>query len=155
MACWQVWGHRRPLRGRAGSSLPPGRFASSAEKGTRMTSRASDGRDVRVWLILATIVAAALAAFSPSRALAVADLPPPKLTPPASSVAGESCSVTFTITNQGDVSANPTWRDFIWLSTNNTLDGGDVLLATPTRGSVLAAGGSYTTTVTPSIPNNT
>ena len=120
-----------------------------------MASSAGYSRDIRVWLINATIVAAAFSGLSASRASALADLTPTALTPPASGVAGQSISVTWTVANQGDVSANPSWRDFIWLSTDSTLDGGDVLLSTPTRSAAVVAGNSYSPTTSVGIPNNT
>ncbi|MGH7787060.1 MAG: CARDB domain-containing protein, partial [Candidatus Binatia bacterium] len=86
-----------------------------------------------------------------------ADLTPTALTPPASGVAGQAVSVSWTVLNQGDGAAvgGPNWRDFIWLSTDNTLGGGDVLIATPTHSGGLAAGASYSDTQPFGIPGAT
>jgi len=84
-----------------------------------------------------------------------ADLTPTALTPPAAGVAGSDMSVTWTIKNQGDGDAFGSWRDFFYLSTDAILDGGDVLLATPSHSGGLAAGSSYSPTQPIGIPANT
>src|SRR5438477_84448 len=68
--------------------------------------------------------------FAAGEAAAAPDLTPTVLTPPASTVAGQAASVTWTVANQGDGTATPNWRDFFFLSADDVLDGGDRLLTT-------------------------
>lgn len=57
--------------------------------------------------------------------------------------------VTYTVTNVGGSTAQPTWYDLAYLSTDGTLDNTDKNLGGWTsRGSPLAPGASYTNTVT-------
>src|SRR5262245_61978663 len=91
-------------------------------------------------------------------ALALPDLVPTALTPPASAVAGGSAiSVSYTVSNQGDGTASPSWRERIYLSTDNVFDNGDLLVPggqfDTTSG--LAPSTSYSNMLTLSIPGTT
>src|SRR5262245_4435582 len=91
-------------------------------------------------------------------ALALPDLVPTALTPPASAVAGGSAiSVSYTVTNQGDGTASPSWRERVYLSTDNVFDNGDLLVPggqfDTTSG--LAPSTSYSNMLTLSIPGTT
>src|SRR6185312_8427450 len=66
------------------------------------------------------------------------DLQVTTATAPATVTAGSAIDVTWTISNLGVV-ATPVggsrWNDSVYLSLNNTLDGGDILLGTRQNGS--------------------
>ena len=56
--------------------------------------------------------------------------------------------VTFTVTNQGTVAANPNWFDLAYLSADGVLDNTDQYLSSYNfRSTLLAPGASYTVTV--------
>ena len=60
-----------------------------------------------------------------------------------------SFPVTYTVTNNGGSTAQPSWNDFCYLSADGTLDGSDQILSgANTRSTSLAGGASYTTTIT-------
>ena len=85
-------------------------------------------------------------------------------TVPANAVAGSTISVTYTVTNIGNrATRQSSWTDAVFLSTDASLDNGDYLLtlqqpdgslvnASSVHKGVLAAGASYTTTVTFTVP---
>ncbi len=85
-------------------------------------------------------------------------------TVPASAAAGSTISVTYTVTNIGNrATRQSSWTDAVFLSTDASLDNGDYLLtlqqpdgslvsASNMHAGVLAAGASYTTTVTFTVP---
>ena len=85
-------------------------------------------------------------------------------TVPADAVAGSTVSVTYTVTNIGNrATRQSSWTDAVFLSTDASLDNGDYLLtlqqpdgslvsASSVHKGVLAAGASYTTTVTFTVP---
>src|SRR6266404_4300318 len=89
-------------------------------------------------------------------ALGSPDLVPTALTPPASAVAGQSISITWTVTNQGGDPANPNWWDRLYLSTDNVISGDDTVIqdnnGDAIHTSTLAAGASYDNTETVSLP---
>ena len=83
------------------------------------------------------------------------DLVPTALTPPASSGAGQSISVSFTVANQG-TGATPSiaWLDRLWFSADTVCcDGADTLLGGWNWTTPVASGGSYTQTKTVTLPN--
>ncbi len=83
---------------------------------------------------------------------------------PPSIAAGINTSVTFTVTNIGNrATRQSSWMDAVFLSSDASLDNGDYLLtlqqangtllnASSIHNGVLAAGASYTTTVTFTVP---
>jgi hypothetical protein len=86
------------------------------------------------------------------------DLVPTVLTPPASGVAGQSISVSYTVANQGDgsaVSPNGYWYDSIYLSTDAVWDSGDIDLGDLYQSGVVAPLGTYSNTVSVPIPGGT
>jgi len=63
-------------------------------------------------------------------------------------------SVSFTVTNIGGATAQPTWYDVTYLSTDGVLDNSDGTPGYSARNSPLAAGSSYTTTFTATTATN-
>ncbi|MBX3394161.1 MAG: hypothetical protein KF841_02215 [Phycisphaerae bacterium] len=63
---------------------------------------------------------------------------------PTSAVAGQSVSMTWTVSNEGTASTPVSfWYDAVYLSADQTLGGGDVRLAMVTHNGALAVGASY------------
>ena len=67
---------------------------------------------------------------------------------------GQSFDIAYSISNIGTSDATGTWTDRLWLSADGVLDGPDRLLASTlaTRYNPLAAGDSYSPTVTVTLP---
>jgi subtilase family serine protease len=65
---------------------------------------------------------------------------------PASAAVGAVVPVSWTVTNAGAATAGADWDDFVYFSTNTTLDAGDLAFAFPSAAafSPLAPGASYT-----------
>jgi hypothetical protein len=59
-----------------------------------------------------------------------------------------SIPVTFTVTNAGASAAMASWYDLAYLSVDSTLDNADTNFGWSSRATALAAGGTYTTTIT-------
>ncbi|HJQ85801.1 MAG TPA: CARDB domain-containing protein, partial [Candidatus Binatia bacterium] len=78
------------------------------------------------------------------------DLVPTALTA-ADGDAGHAIAVSFTVKNQGDVSASPNWVDQLWLSTDQAF-GGDTQLATVSHTTALAPDATYDVTRNPTLP---
>jgi hypothetical protein len=76
------------------------------------------------------------------------DLTPIAFLPPTTIVAGASVSMDYTVKNQGTATAVATWYDYIILSTNQTLDGGDTPVGAFPHGTNLLVGASYAPTQT-------
>ncbi|QFS51026.1 CARDB domain-containing protein [Nostoc sphaeroides] len=74
---------------------------------------------------------------------------------PTTATLGETISVSWTVKNQGTVSAFANWYDSVYISDDQFFDGGDTQLADRYTGenTPLAAAGSYTATQDISIPN--
>lgn len=70
-------------------------------------------------------------------------------------VAGGTVTIEYTGKNLGPIStiANP-WEDGVYLSNNPVLDGGDLLLTSPSISTVLTPNGTYIQTRSFSLPNN-
>jgi len=81
------------------------------------------------------------------------DLVPTLFTAPSSAVAGQGISISWTVKNQGNGSAGPSWNDQIYFSTDTVLDGGDTFLGNDPIGGPLAAGASYNAGGSVTIPN--
>lgn len=93
--------------------------------------------------------------FSLPITLSGPDLVMVSATTPASAIAGDDISVTFTVANQGTEATPSTpyihrWYDYVYFSTDNVLDSNDEYLATFYQSSVspLASGATYTDTRT-------
>lgn len=82
-----------------------------------------------------------------------ADLIPTAFSLPATVGAGASVSVSWTVENQGTVSARAPWTDAVYLSADAVLDAGDVQAGTAMQTTSVAVGGSYSRTVAITIPN--
>jgi subtilase family serine protease len=76
-------------------------------------------------------------------------------TAPASGNWGETIEYSWTVTNQGDETATPDWYDYVYLSSDATLDDTDLYLSFHWSGfqADLTADGSYTVTRNTSVPN--
>ncbi|QDU76821.1 hypothetical protein Pan97_38780 [Bremerella volcania] len=78
--------------------------------------------------------------------------PPPDLQvtsvqAPTSAFSGQEVQVSWTVSNEGANATNHSrWRDRIYVSSDSTLSGDDVLLTTVTHDGVLAPGENYTAT---------
>jgi subtilase family serine protease len=83
------------------------------------------------------------------------DLIPTVVTGPATASTGASITVGWTVENQGNgtATANPNWVDRIRLSTDDTFDDGDLFLNGFVRSSSLAAGSTYTVSMSVTVPN--
>jgi YD repeat-containing protein len=67
---------------------------------------------------------------------------------------GESFSSSYTVINQGEVSAAGTWTDRTYLSSDRYVSPDDALLAVQTQNGTLAPGESYTETLDLEIPDD-
>ena len=74
---------------------------------------------------------------------------------PAIAQFGQSVSITWTVTNDGNAPAQGSWSDQLYLSSQPTLSAGATLLATQagTAHSPLAVGGDYTSTAQVTLPS--
>jgi GEVED domain/CARDB/Dockerin type I domain/Bacterial pre-peptidase C-terminal domain len=81
-----------------------------------------------------------------------ADLVVGNITIPASSVLGQSASITYTITNNSNNIARGGWYDSVYLSTDDKWDITDGYLGRVFRSGDVAANTSYTTTLTAPLP---
>jgi len=82
-----------------------------------------------------------------------ADLVVSLVTAPPAGTGGQSVNVSFTVTNQGTgATLGGAWKDRVYLSTNDTFGGGDILLGERAHSGVLAASGTYTETIGVALP---
>ncbi|TAK36653.1 MAG: hypothetical protein EPO21_01945 [Chloroflexota bacterium] len=81
------------------------------------------------------------------------ELVPTALSAPGTASPGQAISVTWTVKNQGNGDAAPSWQDRVYLSTDNVYDSGDTYLANATRGVALPVGSSYSVTAGVTLPN--
>ena len=81
--------------------------------------------------------------------LIVSDISAPTLVDPS-----EEIEVSWTVSNIGDVSAPASWEDHLYLSTDETLGGGDLKLGEFRGQTPLGANDSYTQTRTVKLPND-
>ncbi|MFB3112904.1 MAG: CARDB domain-containing protein, partial [Gemmatimonadales bacterium] len=79
------------------------------------------------------------------------DLAPTAFTAPNSATTQEAISLSWTVTNQGTASAQPSWTDRVYLSADQVF-GGDTFVTSVTTGTALAVGANYTRTVTVTTP---
>ncbi len=81
------------------------------------------------------------------------DLTVARVTAPAEAFAGQTIPVQWTVTNAGRAAArNTAWRDDVYLSADDTLDGGDRRLANVLISGPLDAGASYPAQAQVTIP---
>ena len=74
---------------------------------------------------------------------------------PTNGVAGAPVTVNFTVKNAGDLPANfSSWNDNVYLTPNGLLGLDTVYLGSTYRNQPLAAGASYTNTLTVTLPAN-
>jgi len=81
------------------------------------------------------------------------DLTPTAFTAPASATTGQSISLSWTVANQGTGTAQPSWSDYVYLSTDAVYNTGDTFVTSQSTSAALAAGGSYTKTPTVTVPS--
>lgn len=75
--------------------------------------------------------------------ISAADLLPQTFSVPASGVAGQPVSLSWTVKNQGAGLAQSPWNDQVYLSRDNLLDSLDTLIGVWQRGETVAAGATY------------
>jgi hypothetical protein len=63
-------------------------------------------------------------------------------------------AVVMSVANLGSATAQPTWSDAVYFSTNAVLDGPDTQLRSQSRSQALAVGSSYQVTNTVAIPGH-
>jgi len=73
------------------------------------------------------------------------DLQVQSVTSPAKAIAGGSTAMEFVIINQGPVPTTARWKDSVYLSLDNRIGGGDILLGRLDNGAALNPGESYRT----------
>ena len=81
------------------------------------------------------------------------DLAVISVTAPATFAPGAQATVTFTVADQGANPANGSWTDSVYLSADATLDPTDTLLGTVVHTGSVAAGGTYTGSLTATFPS--
>ena len=81
-----------------------------------------------------------------------ADLTISDIAVPGSGVSGEQATIGWTVLNQGTSAAVGQWVDSVYLSSDATWDIGDVLIGTVPHSGPVAAGGSYTASLTAELP---
>ncbi len=118
------------------------------------------------WIVVKTDVADQVAndvadAGRQGSAPAPIDIQPPaqpnlvvsSITPPTSAFSGEPTQVSWVVTNTGAGGTSSTyWVDNVYLSLDRTLDTSDILLASIPNPSYLAAGASYQSSATVTLP---
>ncbi len=74
------------------------------------------------------------------------------VTAPSSFTAGSSQTITWAVTNSGAGATGGSWQDSVFLSTTTSLSSDAVLLGRVTQSTAVAAGGTYTGTLTTDMP---
>jgi len=86
------------------------------------------------------------------------DLVPTALTPPNSALAGQSITIAWTVTDQGNGAASPNWWDRLYLSTDTVISNDDTIIQDNNGDAIhttaLAAGASYNNSETVPLPGN-
>lgn len=81
------------------------------------------------------------------------NLVPTGLTPGSTSAkAGQYVSVSWTVQNQGDGSATPTWYDRLYFSTSSVWSSSATMVAARARGTAVDVGASYSVSLSGRIP---
>lgn len=81
-----------------------------------------------------------------------ADLVAGTVTIPVDAVPGQNITITYQVTNNGTNPANGAWTDVLYLSSSQTWSPSDPILGTVAEDQDLAAGDSYTGTLTALLP---
>jgi len=83
------------------------------------------------------------------------DLVVTEATAPASAIVGQKINVSWTVANQGEAWAYSAWYDSVWISTDPFVDNWDKLAGQVDQAAhrMLAAGATYTTSRTVTVPN--
>jgi len=81
------------------------------------------------------------------------DLRPTLLSAPPSAATQDTMDVSWTVENGGTGEAKPNWRDRVYLSTDDVVDGADIVLTTPSWTETVAAGGDYGLDATVTVPD--
>ncbi|KQP20290.1 LamG-like jellyroll fold domain-containing protein [Pseudorhodoferax sp. Leaf265] len=76
------------------------------------------------------------------------------ITVSAGAAAGRASTISWTARNDGSAAAPPDWLERVFLSSNDVLDGNDILLATTTVGSAIDANGVLLRSVQAQLPAN-
>jgi hypothetical protein len=71
---------------------------------------------------------------------------------PSNGAAGQSATIRYTVRNEGANPAQGSWTDSIYISSDDRFDAGDPLFARVAVSGEVAAGGSYTRSVTSTLP---
>ena len=74
---------------------------------------------------------------------------------PVNSVVGELTTISYTVSNESGNTAQGTWTDAIYLSTNGLFNAGDVLIGYVQETGPLGAGSNYTGSLTVDLPGVT
>ncbi|HEX8310467.1 MAG TPA: CARDB domain-containing protein, partial [Chthoniobacteraceae bacterium] len=82
------------------------------------------------------------------------DLSVPSVTAPDIVAQGSPITVTWSTTNTGTQSAQATWSDLVYLSADQTIDFNDSFLGSHFRFSSLESNGSYSGSVTATVPSS-
>ena len=92
-------------------------------------------------------------AMTVSALLTAADLEPTSITAPPTALVGQPLTVSYQVTN---LQATPTlassWTDNVYLSTDGTIDTSSILLQSVPHTGVVAANGTYSTSITVPTP---
>ena len=72
---------------------------------------------------------------------------------PDSALSGQSIAVTWTVRNDGDTTVVNVWEDRVYLSMDDLLDAGDILLGGQTRNAPMAQLTSYAVTLPVTLPS--
>ena len=91
---------------------------------------------------------------------AIEVLPPPRadlgvvaISALEGAVGTQPATFSWTIANSGDAPATGSWRDQVWLSQDNTIGPGDIMLVERIRSQTLAAGAEYSDSATVVLPD--
>ncbi len=91
---------------------------------------------------------------------AIEVLPPPRadlgvvaISALEGAIGTQPASFSWTIANSGEASATGSWRDQVWLSQDNTIGPGDIMLVERIRSQALAAGAEYSDSATVALPD--
>ena len=88
----------------------------------------------------------------------IIDQPPPSdlvvsgIVVPASGQTGQPVTISFSVTNQSGATAQGSWSDAVYLSTDSQWDLSDILLGKVVHTGDVAVGGSYTGQLTATLP---
>jgi RHS repeat-associated protein/uncharacterized repeat protein (TIGR01451 family) len=74
------------------------------------------------------------------------------VTAPTTGTAGQVITVSWQVTNQGTSAAGGSWQDSVYLSNTPSTSAGSILLGTLQRSGGLNAGGSYSSSLTATVP---